>query len=130
MVVIVYILLSYLCWSLAAICNAVMDTISHHYWKSIFNTKKYNDNFWNPSISWKTAVYIPYTKYKIDAWHLFKSAMIILQGLSSCFIFITGTYITDLYNNILSIFILLIVYGIFWNTTFNLFYNRILITKK
>lgn len=130
MVVLIYLLVSYLCFALAAFCNSVMDTLDHHFINSIFNSTKLDDKFWNPSISHWTTPYLPYTKYKLDAWHLFKSLMIIFHALSNCFIFLAGTYITNLYSEILSIFILLIVYGIIWNVPFNLFYNRILITKK
>jgi hypothetical protein len=37
---------------LAAICNAVMDTITHHWDASIFKQLR-NGMWWDPSISWK-----------------------------------------------------------------------------
>jgi len=135
MVVIVYILISYLCWSLAAICNAITDTLIHHYYISIFYKPNNIENtkwthFFNPQESKLPPTIIPFTKYKLDAWHVFKSLMIILQALSNGFMFLVGIEIVSLYSSVLSIFILLVVYGIIWNGTFNLFYNRILITKK
>lgn len=69
----------------AGICNAVMDTLKHHYEASIFN--KYNENFWNPEKSWKNKWGWDYNKGKpkpkywgsttflvftTDAWHLFQ----------------------------------------------------------
>jgi len=73
--------------SLAGICDAIMDTLAHHYSVSMF--KNFNPYFWNPDVSWLS-------KYKekdpaqgrvkwailgleinkpvsfTDAWHLFK----------------------------------------------------------
>lgn len=39
--------------SLAAFLNASMDKCFNMFDSSIFNTSKFNQNFWNPSISWK-----------------------------------------------------------------------------
>jgi hypothetical protein len=95
--------------------------------RSIFNSRKLDDKFWNPSISWSTAPYIPLTKYKVDAWHLFKSGMI-------CFL--VGSIVTawqsekpffDVWWFYLMVYVFL---GIGWNMVFNLFYNHILLKKK
>jgi hypothetical protein len=91
---------------LAAICNAVMDVLQFHFHTSVF---KYMGKLWNPDISWKVAKMLPFTKYKLDAWHIFKSMMIVfllfaMYGFSWWFV----------------------VGGIVWNLTFNLFYNKIL----
>jgi hypothetical protein len=130
-IAIVYLSLSFLVWDLAAICNAVMDTLKFHYYNSIFHTKYGPNNaFWNEDLQGSKPYIIPGTKYKVNAWHLFKSAMIILQALSSCFIFLAGTYITVLPYKILIFIGLLIIYGIKWNGFFNLFYNKILLKKK
>jgi hypothetical protein len=70
-----------------------MDTLDHHYSTSIFI--KWNPKFWNPDISWKnkyrkgvkdlgpafflsTGLLVAFT----DGWHLFKSIMIVLLGIS------------------------------------------------
>lgn len=37
--------------SLAAICNAVMDVITHHYWTCIF-FNLHNHKYWDPKVSW------------------------------------------------------------------------------
>lgn len=113
-------ILSIIFFILASICNACMDTLVHHWYKSIFKDFK-NPNFWNPELSSSQAPYIPHTKYKVDAWHLFKSTMIILLALSV----LTFNYS----GNILSYGILLIAYGFAWNLPFNLFYNKLLIKK-
>ena len=128
---IVYLSLSFICWELAAICNAVMDTLKYHYYNSFFH-KKFGDKngFWNEDHKDAKPYIIPYTKYKLNAWHLFKSSMIVLQALSSCFIFLAGTYIMVLPHKIIIIIGLLMVYGVKWNGFFNLFYNRLLVNKR
>ncbi|HYH15586.1 MAG TPA: hypothetical protein VD794_10210, partial [Flavisolibacter sp.] len=63
-----------ICITLAAICKAVADTLYHHYGTSIFSN--YNEKWWNPNESWKHAKFFPYTKYRVDAWHLANSGMI------------------------------------------------------
>lgn len=108
---------------LAAIANACMDNLSHHWYKSIFN--KLNSKFWNPEISWKLG-YIPHTKYKFDAWHIFKSTMII------CLCAAIALYNPEWLfpgNRKYSCFIAFCLFGIAWNGTFNLFYNHILNRK-
>ncbi len=98
---------------LAAFCNSVMDNISHHWYKSVFN--KFNPNFWNPLVSCITAYVVPYTKYKIDAWHLLKSLMIVFICLS-----------VVLYVPVVNPLVDFILLGLWWNTIFNIFYNHFL----
>lgn len=111
---------------LAAICNAVMDKISFHYYKSIF--VKYKPLFWYPQVSWKNK-YINgnpmYGRRKFlgfnlhpaftDAWHFFKSGMIIFLVLAIVF-----------YNPIVNIWIDIIIFGALWNVIFVQFFNNIL----
>ena len=132
MIVILFLILSFICWSSSAFCNSVMDTITHHWWNCKFHSPKYNEAFWNPD-SKKKPYIIPHTKYKVNAWHLFKSAMIVLQALSACFIFLVGVQLdvnTNKWILVLDFIVLLTVYGILWNSVFNPFYNKILINKK
>ena len=111
----------------ASICNAIMDTISFHYEISIFS--KLNPNYWNPTISWKNK-YVDWDNGNrerkkifginiapafLDAWHLFKSLMIILFALSIV-----------LYKVYFNLIIDFIVIGLVWNVFFSLFYNKIL----
>ena len=108
-------MISYLFLILASIMNSVMDTLAHHFSTSIFRNK--NESFWNPNISWKYAKYIPLTNYKVDAWHIFKSLMIIFICLA--IVYSRGLNLID--------FIFL---GIIWNFTFSLFYDKILLHKS
>lgn len=108
-------------FALAAICNAVMDTLVHHYSTSIF--RKMDVKFWNPEVSWRYAMYIPCTKYKVDAWHLFKSAMIVFLALSVISAWISEPPLLNVWWFYLLGFIFL---GILWNGVFNIFYNYIL----
>jgi hypothetical protein len=113
---------------LASICNAIMDTISFHYEISIFN--KSNPVYWNPQISWKNK-YIDWDNGNrerkrflgikiaptfLDAWHLFKSMMIIFLALAIV-----------LYEVYFDLIIDFVAIGIIWNITFILFYNKLLI---
>jgi hypothetical protein len=108
-------MISYIFLGFASICNAIMDTLTHHFSQSIFRNK--NDKFWNPNISWQYNNFLPLTKYRVDAWHLFKSAMII---------FICLAIVSAKKLNIID-FVLL---GSLWNLVFNIFYNHVLINNK
>ena len=76
-------------FALAGISNAVMDTLQHHFWQSIFNTDRFNHKWWDPEESWSnkyknnkeadgpkfpgsTTVFV----FVTDAWHLFQFLMI------------------------------------------------------
>jgi len=75
-------------WILAAMCNAIMDTLVHHFDTSIFKNK--DRMFWDPAISWRNK-YVDRDSTKsirklwifdypvafTDAWHFFKSLMIV-----------------------------------------------------
>lgn len=115
------IFLSILFFSLAAACNAVMDKLSFHFHKSVFNGL--DANFWDPSVSWKHAKIIPFTKYKVDAWHLFKSGMVIFICLGFIFAYASNVF-ADF--NIRSFTVILLMLGVLWNATFNLFFNHLL----
>lgn len=117
---------------LASVCNSVMDTLGHHHSTSVF--KKYKTGFWADAylVSWKNKYFngdklqgrkrflgfvipVQFT----DAWHFFKSMMIILLILSIV-----------LYTPLVFyIWIDFIAYGIIWILFFNLFYNYLLRRK-
>ena len=78
------ILLILLSTIIAAISNAIMDKLAHHYKRSIFAKRK-NQAWWDPNISWKnkyknldpkqgpkfwgaTTIFV----FTTDAWHFFK----------------------------------------------------------
>jgi hypothetical protein len=117
--------------SLAAICNAVMDTLQFHFETSVFS--ELNKNYWNPNISWKNKYVNGDTKLgriKIlwifdkpviltDAWHLFKSLMITFLFLS---IFTFNIKLNYWYT----ILILFVVYKVIWGIYFEAFYKLIL----
>lgn len=128
-------MISLIFFCLAAICSASIDTLEFHFDKSVFNYCRWNLNWWNPTYSW-------YNKYKgrnpqkglrkwlwfdvpcVDAWHTFKSLMIVFVCLSIVFFKSTPGC------NWLWYTLMFIIYGVVWNITFNLFYNHILTKKK
>lgn len=95
----------------ASICNATMDTLSHHFSESIF--KNANKKFWFPIMSSDSALRIG--TYKVDAWHLLKSVTIILLGLAVVHYKPCNEWYFDLF-----------LFGWFWNITFSIFYDKIL----
>lgn len=98
--------------SLAAIFKALADTLQHHFDTSVFS--KLNQKFWNPVVSCDHAKFIPFTKYRMDAWHIANSGMI------TAFI-VAVVFATPVKYWWLSI----IICGIIFNLVFNLFYNQI-----
>lgn len=150
-------MISLIFFCMAAICSASIDTLEFHFDKSVFNYYRCNLNWWNPTYSW-------YNKYKgrnpqkglrkwlwfdvpfTDAWHTFKSLMIVFICLSIATIntnyeigtlFETTTYQTHfdlvghgaLVDKTIDTVLVVVIYGIVWNVVFNLFYNKILIKK-
>ena len=115
--------------SLAAICNAVMDIIAHHFWDSIF-FRQPNLKWWNSKISWNNKYNADNTRKKwlwglikkpvqiTDAWHFFKMIMII---------FIIIAIVT--YDGMELWYYLPLSY-IAWNGTFVLFYKYFLRKNK
>ena len=119
-------MISYILIILASICNAIMDVISFHYDDSIFN--KLNPKYWNPQISWKNK-YIDWDNGNkerkkflgvniapafTDAWHFFKSLMIVLMVLAI-------VLYKPLFGQIIDFFVI----GLIWNLCFSFFYNVI-----
>lgn len=95
----------------AAMFKAVADTVDHHFDTSIF--RRYNPRFWDRDISSERAKKI--FGYKVDAWHISLSCMIICMILAAIF-----------HQQKLDWYLELIIGGFAWNLTFNLFYNKIL----
>jgi hypothetical protein len=121
-------MISFILVMLASICNAVMDVITFHYDFSVF--KKYNAVYWNPAISWKNK-YVDWDNHNrlrrrflfhlfavpaafTDAWHFFKSSMIVLLVLAIV-----------LYEPFFGIAYDFVGMGLLWNIGFLLFYKRI-----
>lgn len=87
----------------AAFFNAVMDRTEN---ESFFGSRfdKLSHKFWYKRESWKWAKKI--FGYKLDAWHLSKTCMIVCLALAAA-----NTWIEFL------------VIGLVWNATFNFFYH-------
>lgn len=100
--------------SLAAIFKAVADTLQHHFDTSIF--KKLNPKWWNPVVSCDYVGFLPFTKYRPDAWHLANSGMIIS--------FICAVVFS---HPVIAWWLAIIIGGVVFNIVFNLFYNQILV---
>ena len=104
--------------ALAAICNSVMDSVEgFRIGGTVFRNLK--PKFWNRQISAEHAKFLPFTKYRFDAWHLHKSAMIIfLCAAALCYryfpVWDSGIWWIDL-----------VIMGIAWDIPFNTFYNHI-----
>ena len=137
-------MLSIILLFLASVCNATMDTISHHWSKSIF-TKIKDDFFYNwfRNDSWKLKykngdpeqgiiqciIKLKFINFKInkpvqitDAWHFAKMLMIIFISLAIIAYepFIRISHI-DINNKLIE----LVIFGLIWNNTFTLFYKHI-----
>ena len=117
---------------LAAICNAIMDKITYHWYSSVF-CSNVDITWWNPEISWlnKHVNKNPNMPIKkicwglfdvpcTDAWHTFKSSMVVLIVLA--IVTFDCTIVRFWYEYI----IMIIAFGLMWNLTFNLFYNKLL----
>ncbi|RXK57587.1 hypothetical protein ESA94_20525 [Lacibacter luteus] len=106
------IILSLLFFAIAAACSAVMDRVENEpaFYKSVF---RYNDaKYWLKTESWKHAK--RFFGWKADAWHIAKSVMVIFCALTAL------TYVP-----VVGWFADLCIYGLVWNITFNLMYNRL-----
>ena len=98
---------------LAAFFKAVADTLQHHFETSIFKNK--DVRWWNPAFSWKYVKFLPFTKYRLDAWHLSNSLMIVSF---ICF----GVFFEHRIHWSLEV----IASGIIFNFAFILFYDEVL----
>lgn len=104
----------------AAICNSIMDCL----YSERIGITDFHDNdqaFWNKDVSAHNAKMIG--KYRIDAWHLLKSSMIILWAVAV--ILYHYTWWWSVGNAWIDIPKDLIFAGLAWNLPFNLFYNKV-----
>lgn len=113
----------------ASIYNAVMDTVIHHHSTSIF--KHHKKGFWSDGYveSWRNKYvggYIENGRRKLfwninypvqftDAWHFSKMCMIILIVLAIVF-----------YKPMFNWWADIVIFGVAWNLTFSLFYDKFL----
>jgi len=97
---------------LAAISKAVADTLYHHYDTSVF--ANLNPKWWNPVVSCNHVKFLPFTKYRPDAWHVANSIMIV------AFILAVVLHISFTYC-----WLEMLIYGAGFNIVFSLFYDKI-----
>lgn len=91
----------------AAICKAIADTIAHHKGRSVFR----NSKFWANG-----GKFLAGTKYKLDGWHICNSLMIVAFVVTAV-----------LHSPVLAWYWEILIAGIAFNLTFNLFYNKLLL---
>ncbi len=119
--------------ALAAICNAVMDTVMHHYSESIFS--KYDPTWWDETISRLNK----YVNRDInggvrkdrpvqfsDAWHFFKFLTVVffcLAAMASAW----DPYMKYFYMipSWASFCLVLLTLGGIYTHVFNIFYNYV-----
>jgi len=94
------VILTFLFLSLAAVSNAGMDTLTHHYKNSFAAYYNLSRQFWDPAISWKnkyiegdpakqkvkvSLLFFSINKpsFLTDGWHLLKAFMLMFIFLSS-----------------------------------------------
>ena len=107
-------MISLVIFALAAFFNACMDAFENeNFHESVF--KNWNQKFWYKRESWKYAKVIPFTKYKLDAWHISKTLMVISAAIA----IIVG------YNWDMNWMLKLPLLGGIWITTFNFVYHKV-----
>lgn len=134
------VLIHIISWLLAAICNAVMDTLQFHYESSVFLRKGHktidHEYFWDPRISWRnkykgrltakgprffgsTTIFV----FVTDAWHLAKFGMNFFITIT----LVTGCYIGAGFGyQWFDLIIAFIVYRVMYSGVFELFFSKIL----
>lgn len=103
---------------LAAFFKAVADTLSFHFFTSVFRWK--DRRFWDPSVSWQYTGFIRFTRYRPDAWHLSNSLMVVCFCCAAAF---TSWPAPGQW------WIAIIAQGVVYNLSFNLFFDKILRKK-
>lgn len=118
--------------SIAGISKAIMDNIQFHFNRSIFNQLKYNQKFWNPTLSWENKYKegsmtepkffgsTTYFVFTTDAWHLFQMLMLLCLFIG---IAITSFYSGSFIFMIIKISILRLFFGL----SFTLFFDKYLV---
>lgn len=104
-------MIALLLFAVAAALNAVMDLLENeNFHASVF--KNLNQAFWYKRESWKTARRI--FGYKLDAWHLTKSTMVVVLALAAI-----------AYRPILTPAVDIFLFGAAWIGPFNFTYKKL-----
>lgn len=105
-------MVSYLFIALAAFFNACMDAWENapNFNESTF--KYWNRKFWLKEESWAYSKKI--FGYRVDAWHLAKSLMVICIGLAISFMDLRHEW-----------WVKLVTVGVIWNVVFVLVYHKL-----
>lgn len=132
----------------ASICNSIMDILSHKYHSSIFNDEKYDSKWWDASLSWRNKYLndnpmdgrrklfgnVNYPVQLTDAWHFFKTLMIIFICTSITLMTLVNPFNFSIFDNnwdyVVSFIIHMLIMGTVWNVTFSFFYGKVWIKKK
>jgi hypothetical protein len=133
--------------TISAQMDAVMDTLWHHYDKSIF--RDMDRMFWDPKISWRNK-YVDHKpsegriKWEIlgitinkpvqisDGWHIAKTIKIIclMSATTLAYFAQVVPILEDNRDNFVLFIALLTVLGTIRNSVFSLFYDKLLIDKN
>lgn len=120
-------MISLILWVIAPILNAIMDLVENeNFGQSIFS--KLNPKFWYKRESWLAAKDIG--KYSLDAWHIAKSLMFFLLGLSVSLLYFEEERIFHVFKSVwLNVGLDLLLRGLLWNPIFSLFYHKLFRSK-
>jgi hypothetical protein len=107
--------------ALAALFNALMDTLETEISFNASKFAKLDKGFWCKPVSAHAMGFLPGTRYRADAWHICKSMSLsmLIMGIAlapSQLHGITG-------NTLLDAGIILITLSILWVVMFNFFYK-------
>ena len=141
---------------LAAFCNAIMDTVDHHFLQSVFSLIKGPDSkqkrlWWNEYEGWRNkyinrnqalglrkihlfGMCFNYPVQLTDAWHFFKTIMLVFCALGiaeGIFIlhFIGSGLMLVRFGTFWCVLICLIAFCASWVLGFNFGYNKVLLRK-
>jgi len=128
-------MISLLLFLIAAILNAVMDTLAHHHSSSIFKTnntysfwganmwtRKYKDN--NPGAGPRFWGSTRWFVFVTDGWHLVQWLMI------SCIVASIITFPEHIITGWDAALAVFLVFRVGWGLVFELFYGKLLLRKK
>jgi hypothetical protein len=103
--------ISLICFIVAPMFKALADVCNNRFNISVLKNK--NPKFWAKDTS---AQYAPKIfSYRVDAWHLSMSMMLVLLIMFAIFHHPVGKWYVEL-----------VIWGVYWNACFNIFYNKIL----